>query len=185
MLLNCLLATVFAPVLVLAAPLESRQTDFFTPSAIWKYTINTGAISSTSTGLVSKSATNNGSDITTLLTFTYPPAVVGKKCQFAFYLDNTAVLSGSRKLDVYTSVNPAPGPTNSWGPGNQRNIQLGRLSPYLGGSATWDTTYSAYLTQKTDCKAPGTKEGYELVGVLDGDYVSWDPKVAGPRIVYS
>jgi hypothetical protein len=185
MLFKTLVATVFAAASGLAAPLTARDDPFFAPSAIWQYNVRNGAISSATEGLVSKSTSNNGNDITTLLTFTYPSEAEGKQCQFAFYLDNGATLTGSKKLDVFTSNSPAPGPTSGWGPGNQRNIHLGRLSADLGSFATWDATYNAYLTEKTDCKAAGTTEGFELVGVYDNDVVSWSPDVAGPRIIYT
>ncbi|KAI9162982.1 hypothetical protein HJFPF1_04577 [Paramyrothecium foliicola] len=184
-LYQAITATILAASTVLGAPLEPRSDPFFTPSAIWKYNTGTGAISATATGLISKSTNNNGQDITTLLTFTYPSAAAGKKCRFAFYLDNTANLQGSRKIDFYSSNNPVSAPSPGWGPGNQRNNHLGRLSAVKPGFATWDATYSAYLTQKTDCKAPGTKEGFELVGVYDKDVVSWNPAAAGPRIIYT
>lgn len=168
---------------VFATPLQPRANAFFTPTTIWKYNTGTGAIAATTSGLVAKS--NNGQDTTALLTFTYPSAASGKQCQFAFYLDNAATLNGSRKLDLYTSTNPAPGPRSTWPPGNQRNIHLGRISAIKGGFATWDAKYSTYLTQKTPCKAPGTVEGFELTGVYDQDTVGWNPAVAGPRIIYS
>lgn len=188
MLFKATLTSAFAAVTVLSAPLETieeRAISYFTPSAIWKYSVNSGAIASTSTGQVSKSSDNGGRDITALLTFTYPTAAQGKQCQFAFSLDNTATVRGSGKLDLFTSNSPAPGPKSGWGPGNQRNNHLGRLSVSKNNLATWDSTYSSYLTKKTPCKAPGTKEGFELVGVYDNDFISWNPSVAGPRIIYS
>ncbi|KAF7553323.1 hypothetical protein G7Z17_g3712 [Cylindrodendrum hubeiense] len=185
MLVQTLIATAFASASVLAAPLEARDDPFFSPSDIWTYSVSTGAISETTYGEVSKSDTNGGNDITTLLTFTYPSEAEGKQCQFAFYLDSTATIDGSKKLDLFTSNSPAPGPTTGWGPGNQRNINLARISVTAPGFATWDARYSEYLTQKTPCKAAGTVEGFELVGVYDNDYVSWNPDFAGLRIIYT
>ena len=186
MLFNAFLATVFASASVLAAPVARDNSDpSFTPSAIWIYGVGDGSISETYSGQISKSTGNGGHDRTTLLTFKYPAEAVGKKCQFAFYLDSSDSLDGSKKLDLYTSNSPAPGPTTTWGPGNQRNIHLGRLSATRPGFASWDATYSAYLTEKTDCKAEGTVEGLELVGVFDNDYVSWNPATSGPRIIYT
>ncbi|KAK0372147.1 hypothetical protein CLIM01_10492 [Colletotrichum limetticola] len=175
----------------LASPLETRQAStYFTPSSTFTYNTRTGAITPTyGTAVVSKSTSNAGNDLTALMTFTYPPAAAGKKCQFYFYLDAaTSSVSGSRKLDVFTSLKPAPaGGSPGWGaggPGNQRNVNIGRLSVVAGGYATWDATYGAYLTAPTDCKAPGTVEGLELVGVNDNDYVSWNTQVSGARIAY-
>ncbi|KAH7137340.1 hypothetical protein B0J13DRAFT_559513 [Dactylonectria estremocensis] len=191
MLFQSIFATVIAAVSVLGAPLEdveersieTRATKFFTPK-VWSYNVRNGAISSTSRGVVSKYDSNNGNDITALLTFTYPAAAVGKQCQFVFYLNHGGNLHGSGKLDLYSSNSPAPGPTSGWGPGNQRNQHLGRLSVSRGADATWDATYFSYLTKKTPCKAAGTVEAFELAGVYDNDFVSWNPSVAGPRIVW-
>ncbi|KAI9147535.1 hypothetical protein HJFPF1_12561 [Paramyrothecium foliicola] len=164
-------------------------STYFQPCSIWQYNVKNGAISSASTGLVSKSNTNAGADTTTLVTFQYPEAASGRQCQFAFYFDATAAASGSRKMDLFTTNGVAPGPTTGWGPGNRRNIHLGRLDAAPAGStgfATWEATYNAYLTAPTDCKAPGTEEGFELVGVYDEDYIWWDPSTgAGPRIIIS
>ncbi|KAI5462793.1 hypothetical protein BGZ63DRAFT_452313 [Mariannaea sp. PMI_226] len=178
-----ILTVITAAASVIAAPLEERGPSHFTPSKIWRYNVGTGAISSTNTGVVSKSTSNGGQDTTALLTFTYPSFSQGKKCQFAFTLSPSDKLRGSGKLDFFSSNSPAPGPTTGWGPGNQRNNHLGRLSASLGATATWDATYSSYLTKKTPCKAPGTVEGFELVGVYDNDFISWNPNVSGPRII--
>lgn len=184
-----IIAALFAATSVVAAPLEARQSgsgDYFTPSATWLYNVRTGAIAATDYGYVSKASNNLGNDVTTLVTFTYPKAAEGKKCQFGFYLDNSATVRGSKKLDLFSSSSPAPGPRDSWGPGNQRNNNLGRFNPVVGGFATtWDAKYSAFLTEKTDCRLAGTQEGFELVGVWDEDLVSWDTKTSGPRIIYS
>ncbi|KAM5354781.1 hypothetical protein ACJ41O_001427 [Fusarium nematophilum] len=185
MLFKAIFATAIAATSGLAAPLQARQDPYFTPSAIWKYNVRTGAISSTDRGMIAKATWNNGNDITTLVTFTYPDEAEGHQCQFAFYLDNGSTNHVSGKFDLFTSNSPAPGPTTGWGPGNQRNIHLGRLTAHIDGFATWDATYNAYLTEKTDCKAAGTVEGFELVGVYDNDEISWDADVAGPRIIYT
>jgi hypothetical protein len=185
MLFKAVLSATIAATSVLAAPLKARASDYFGPSDIWLYSVRDGAISATSHGEVYKNDGNQGKDITTLLTFTYPSASEGLQCQFEFYLDSTASVSGSKKLDLFTSNSPAPGPTSGWGPGNQRNIHLGRLSVEVDSYATWDATYSTYLTEKTPCKAPGTTEGFELVGVYDNDSITWNPDLAGLRIVYS
>ncbi|KAF7562358.1 hypothetical protein G7046_g1766 [Stylonectria norvegica] len=185
MYLKAVLAALVASTSVLGAPLAPRDDNYFTPSAIWKYNVGTGAISATDHGLVSKDTNNNGNDITTLMTITYPDEVAGKKCQFAFYLDDTATLSGSGKLDIFTSNSPAPGPTSGWGPGNQRNNNVGRISAVLGGFATIDASYDVHLSEVLDCQPPGTVEAFELVGVYDNDVISWDPNVAGPWIYYS
>ncbi|KAL0942762.1 uncharacterized protein CTRU02_200648 [Colletotrichum truncatum] len=188
-LVVALIAATTAIAAPLEAPLEARQapSTYFTPSATFNYNTRDGAIYPSGWGQISKYTGNNGNDITTLLTFTYPEGVSGKKCQFFFYADGSTYASGSKKIDVFTSNKPAPaGGSPGWGaggPGNQRNNNVGRLSVPAGGYATWDATYGAYLTSPTDCKAPGTVEGIELVGVYDNDYVSFNPTSA--RIAYN
>ncbi|KAK2015255.1 hypothetical protein LZ32DRAFT_656596 [Colletotrichum eremochloae] len=190
-----LVTLVLAAASALATPLSVRQSapppTSFAPSATFTYNTRNGAIyPSNYGGVISKSSSNEGNDLTALLTFTYPQAAAGKKCQLWFLLDGpTSGVSGSRKLDVFASSRPAPaGGSPGWGaggPGNQRDANLGRWSvPAAGGWATWDATYGAYLTAPTDCKAPGTVEGFELVGVYDNDYVSWNAQLSGARIAY-
>lgn len=54
-----------------------------------------------------------------------------------------------------------------------------------GSVATWETKYSTYLTAKGPCKAPGTVEGIELVGVNDAENVAWGQGGGlGARILY-
>ncbi|CAI6092350.1 unnamed protein product [Clonostachys chloroleuca] len=156
----------------------------FGPSSIYHYNVGTGAINSgVSGGLINKSTSNNGQDITTLVTFTWPQAPAGKKCQFEFQLGNSDQLTGSKKVDVFTSHAPAPGSRSGWGPGNQRNIHIGRITAKLGGLATWDAKHNSYLTEPTACKPAGTVEGLELVGVNDNVHVSWGSG-SGPRITF-
>lgn len=184
-----LLITLLAATSALAAPLSERQTGspYFTPSAVFQYNVRDGAIYPASWGYVSKYPQNAGNDFTTLLTFTYPAAAAGKKCRFAFFADSNTYAGGSRKLDVFTSLKPAPaGGAGGWGaggPGNQRNANIGRVSIVDGGYATWHATYGAYLSTPSDCKPAGTVEGLELVGVNDNDYVSFPPTAA--RILYN
>ncbi|VUC36548.1 unnamed protein product [Clonostachys rosea] len=180
---KAIITSVIAAVSVSGAPIETRDEVAFKPSALWKYNVGTGAITASVVGEVDKSNTNRGQDLTTLMTFTYPPEATGKKCQFFFGLHPDDTLTGSKKLDLYTSNKPATASTTTWGPGNQRNIHLGRLNMISGGEATWEGKYNGYLTDKVDCKPAGTVEGFEVVGVYDTDRVSWNPIYRGPRIV--
>ncbi|KAF9880809.1 hypothetical protein CkaCkLH20_01851 [Colletotrichum karsti] len=169
----------------LAAPLEARQSpSYFTPSATFQYSVRDGAIYPAGWGYVAKYPQNQGYDYTTLLTFTYPQAVAGRKCRLEFVADSGSVYAyGSRQLDVFTSLRPAPaGGASGWPPGNQRDANLGRLAVPESGAATWSAKYGAYLTEFTDCKAPGTVQGLELVGVSDEDIVSFPPSAV--RIAY-
>ena len=178
-------------VTALAAPHHARDNTtasglYFQPSAWYNYHVNSGAIDcNVQGGIVDKSYNNQGKDITTLATFTYPPATAGQRCQLAFYLDNTAPVTGSGKIDVFTRNQPAPGCTTGWGPGNQRGNNIGRWSVAKNAFATWDATFGAYLTAPTACKPVGTQEGFEFVGVYDNDHVAWNPAAnAGARIYY-
>ncbi|RGP61390.1 idi-3 precursor [Fusarium longipes] len=183
MLLQTVFTALVAATAGLAAPLEPRADEYFTPSALWTYNVANGAISSTSEGRVTKHPSNGGNDNTALFTFTYPEFARNKKCRFAFYLANGENVIGSGKLDLFSSLSPAPGPRAGWGPGNQRDVHLGRLDVKKGGFATWEATYGTYMTSKTDCKKPGTRVGLELVGVYDTDAVYWNPSKSGPRII--
>lgn len=119
------------------------------------------------------------------MTFTYPAAAKSKQCQLEFHLPANANPAGSKKIDVFSSIKPAPGPTGTWAPGNQRNNHIGRLSVVAGGAATWDATYGTSLAVKLPCKAPGTVEAFEFVGVGDFDSINWSPASRyGPRIIY-
>uniref|UniRef100_L2FW71 Idi-3 n=1 Tax=Colletotrichum fructicola (strain Nara gc5) TaxID=1213859 RepID=L2FW71_COLFN len=141
----------------------NRQPLLHPPPAVFQYNVRDGAIYPASWGYVSKYPQNAGNDFTTLLTFTYPAAAAGKKCQFAFFADANTYAGGRRPLD--------------------RNANIGRVSIVDGGYATWDATYGAYLSTPSDCKPAGTVEGLELVGVNDNDYVSFPPTAA--RILYN
>jgi hypothetical protein len=187
---NLILATLMGIGCALASPLGTNDGppdffDFFKPSKVGLYNTGTGSIAPAPAGVVSKFPGDRGQDTTTLLTFTYPPEVAGKKCFFAFYLDSTASVSGSGKIDLFSSLGPAPDFASGWPPGNQRDNHIGRLTACKGDFARWDATYGSYLTEETDCKEPGTVEAYELVGVYDNDFVSWDPSVAGLEIHYN
>ncbi|CAH0057334.1 unnamed protein product [Clonostachys solani] len=173
--------------LIVAASFDAQDELFFSPSQVWLYSVSSRRTAPTSTGVVSKASTSGYRDtITTLLTFIYPPEVDGLKCQFGFDLDLDSTVGGSAKLDLFSSIRPLrSNSTVFWSRGNQRGVQLGRLSVSRGVSATWDATYNEYLTEKTDCKAPGTVEGFELVGVYDNDLVSWNPSTSGLRIIYT
>lgn len=187
---DIILVTLMGSGCVAASPLGTNDGppdffDFFKPSKVGLYNTGTGSIALAPAGVVSKFPSDGGQDTTTLLTFTYPPEVAGKKCFFAFYLDSTASVSGIGKIDLFSSLGPAPDFASGWPPGNQRDKHIGRLSACLEDFARWDATYDSYLTEETDCKAPGTVEAYELVGVYDDDFVSWDPSMAGLEIHYS
>lgn len=188
MLFKTFLSAAIAATSTLAAPLEARNmsSSYFTPSNTWQYSVRDGAIA-TALSLVEiyKSTGNGGKDQTALVTFTYPTAAKNKQCQLEFHLPANASPAGSKKIQVFSSNKPAPGTTGGWGPGNQRDNHIGTLSVVAGGAATWDSAQRPSLAFKTPCKAPGTVEAFELVGVYDFDSINWNPSSNyGPRIVY-
>lgn len=160
-------------------------TGTFYPSATYNYDVSTGAIEcSPSTNKIFKSYSNYGHDLTTLLTFEYPAEAEGKMCQFGFRLEDTDVLTGSMLFDLFSSLNPAPGCTATWPPGNQRNEHLARLQGVAGGDATYVDKFTTYLTEPSPCKSAGTIEAFELVGVYDNVDIEWNPALSGPYITY-
>ncbi|TDZ24652.1 hypothetical protein Cob_v002517 [Colletotrichum orbiculare MAFF 240422] len=168
--------TVVSATCALGSAINTRQMAFrFSPSATFQYNVGNGAIYSSDYVYVAKSPESKGNDNTTLLTVVYPEASRGKKCQLGLFSELIHA-EGSKQLDLFTSLTPAPaGGASGWPPGNQRGTHLGRLSIVAEGLAPWVAKYSTYLTEATPCKPPGTVEGFELVGVGERDYVSFYP----------
>jgi hypothetical protein len=151
------------------------------PTDISQYTVGTGAIDfDVTNGKIFKADSDKGNSITTLVTFDFPLDSAGKDCSFTFELDSTATLTGSGLFDVFTSLKPADHDTTTWGPGNQRDQNVGRMSAVLNGQATW---VAKFLADPFPCPA-GTTKGYELVGVYDNDDIEWNNAITGPRIHY-
>lgn len=159
--------------------------DTIYPNSVANYDVGNGHLTHTGWGSVYKADSDGGHDRTTLLTFTYPAAAAGKTCQLFFPLEGWETATGSQQVDVYTSLQAAPGyDTFDWPPGNQRDQELGRLDVVVGGEATWDWTSSGFLTGPTPCGVAGGQVNLELVGVNDNDDVEWDPWVSGAQIRY-
>ena len=170
-----LLSVVFGLVsLAVATPLPDAATgsNIIRPSVRSQYYVSSGRINyNTGFGYISKNQMT--SDVTTLLTINIPPAAAGKTGMFHFALDNAAstTVTGSGLLDLFSSLQPATGPTTSWPPGNQRNNQLGRLQVAKGTTATWVPGFPT-AAQSFTLPAAGSY-GFELVGVYDKDLVSY------------
>lgn len=181
-LLTLLTTALAAPSLVPRAPSEIQPSASVTHDTHWsgQNVCNPPTLSVTKT--------NTGHDLTALLTFTYPAAALNKQCWLEFNVPSTATVSptgaaGTAKIDVFRQwapVNTCPSQ------GNNRDVQLGRLVvPGAGQLATWEVKYNTYLTGKGPCKAPGTVEGIELVGVNDAENVSWRQGAGvGVRVLY-
>jgi hypothetical protein len=148
---------------------------------ISQYTVNSGAINfNTLSGHIFK---NNGktSDITTLVTFNFPSESQGKTCSFQFFLNPSAVLSGSGLFDVFTSLAPATHSTTGFPPGNQRNQQVARMQAVKPGEATYVSGFPNSI-QSFPC--PSGVWPIELVGVFDVDNIQWLGSVAGPHVTF-
>jgi hypothetical protein len=148
-------------------------TGVLTPIVRSQYEVWTGAIEyNTGTGEVFKNGIT--SDITTLLTFNFPASLAGMTCEFHFYLDPTATVSGTGEFDLFTSQAPPTQDTTSWPSGNLRDQYAGRMQTYAPGEAAWVQDIAA---AGKVCQCPDTAMLYavELVGVGDVDEVAWNP----------
>ncbi|CAN9322583.1 unnamed protein product [Alternaria alternata] len=168
-------------------PTSAQLRGFPTCSNIIKprvtplYEVWTGAVRhNTANGKVFKDGKTT--DITTLLTFDYPPESAGKTCSFHFDLasDASAKVSGTGQFDVFTALAPAASSTSSWPSGNLRDQHLGRMTAQRGGAATWVSGFPA-LGQGFPCPA-GKTYGGELVGVGDADFIEWLAGTSGASI---
>jgi hypothetical protein len=169
----------FTGLLSLSAATPSPQvpSPIIRPSALSLYYVSTGRIIY-NTGFTLVQKTGTTSDITTLLTVKFPPAAAGRTGTIHFAVDNSAAITGSGQIDIFTTLQPATSSTSSWPPGNQRNNQVGRIQVVKNGIATW-VFGSATFT----IPAAGTY-GYELVGVNDVDRVSFSGANNGFWISY-
>jgi hypothetical protein len=113
------------------------------------------------------------SDISTLLTFTYPQASAGLTCHFEFALGSASILQGTPAFDVFSSLAPATASTTSWPPGNLRNNHLARMDAVLGGFATYEGAGFPQTAASFLCPPPGTVEGWELVPTGDATDIEW------------
>jgi hypothetical protein len=157
------------------------QPNIIRPSARSQYDVWTGAINyNTPTGKIFKNGQTT--DVTTLLTFDYPAATTGLQCEFHFYLDPTATLSGTGAFDVFSSLAPATESTTGWPPGNLRDQDLGRMQAVLPGEAVFLAGYGNEA-QLFDCPSMVTV-GMELVPTGDVDDIEWVGALAGAYILY-
>ncbi|KAN0079347.1 hypothetical protein V8E54_004561 [Elaphomyces granulatus] len=166
------------------APLvpDIHSAGLVRPTTLSPYTVSTGAINfNAPNGVIFK---NNGqsSDITTLVTFNFPSESQGKTCSFHFFLDPSAVLSGSGLFDVFTSLAPATHSTDGFPPGNQRNQQVARMQAVKPGEATYVSGFPNSI-QSFPC--PSGVWPIELVGVFDVDNIQWLGFGVGPYVTWS
>jgi hypothetical protein len=152
------------------------------PIARSQYEVWTGAVHyNTPTGKIFKNGKTT--DVTTLLTFQMPTTNgVPQICEFHFYLDNTATVSGSGLFDVFDSIAPATQSTTGWPSGNLRDNYAGRMKVTKPGEAVFQDGYGPDA-RAFPCPDAGLY-GAELVGVYDVDDIEWTGAVAGAYIKY-
>jgi hypothetical protein len=165
-------------------PQSGTGSNQIKPTVRSQYEVSTGAIHyNTPTGKIFNSYA--GKDITTLLTFDLPSTLQGKTCSFHFALDAaSATATGTKQFDLYSSLAPATQSTTGWGPGNQRNQFMGRMTAIVPGEAA----YVADIYPKTGASFPcpyGGKFGYELVGAGDLVDIEWTPPASSSYISWS
>jgi hypothetical protein len=179
----CSLATLLGTAVAVPAPMpQSIPTgaNIVKPSARSQYDVWTGAIHyKTGAGKVFKNGQTT--DVTTLVTFDFPADSQGKTCEFHFFLDSTATLSGSALMDVFTSLAPAVADTTSWPPGNQRNQHVGRLAVVKPGEATF---VDGFPNTIKSFPCPTGTWAAEFVGVYDTDDIEWTGTGSGSYFKY-
>lgn len=158
------------------------------PEYTSQYNVKTGAHFHTSQGLVSRSPTNGGADITTLVTFEVPAEYSSNWCQVAFTLeDASSWASGSLQAQLYTSLAPASTiDASSWPSGNLRDQFLGSIDVVAGGEASFEAGSGPAATSHGffPCGLiAGRVYGGEIVPRGDSVQISWPAAVDGIKIV--
>jgi len=158
------------------------------PDYTSQYNSKTGAVDfHTSRGLVSRSPSNSGADISTLVTFTLDSQYASNQCQLVFDLeDPTSYVSGSGKAQLFTSLAPANADSSTWPSGNLRNQDLGTIDIYPGGRAQFEVGSGPGATTNGvfPCSAiTGQIYGGEVVPQGDSDTISWPAGQDGPKII--
>lgn len=171
------------PVVPYAQPVATVFPDYTS-----QYNSKTGAVDfHTPYGLVSRSTSNGGADITTLVTFTLDSQYASNQCQLVFDLaDYSSSVSGSKKAQLFTSLAPATADSESWPSGNLRNQELGSIDIVSGGRATWEAGSGPGATANGyfPCSAiAGHIYGGEVVPQGDDVTISWPAGSDGPKII--
>uniref|UniRef100_A0A1D1ZBA3 Ubiquitin 3 binding protein But2 C-terminal domain-containing protein n=1 Tax=Anthurium amnicola TaxID=1678845 RepID=A0A1D1ZBA3_9ARAE len=158
------------------------------PDYTSQYNSKTGAVDfHTARGLVSRSPTNGGADITTLVTFSLGTQYSSNMCQLVFDLtDPSSWVSGSKQAQLFTSLAPANTDSSAWPSGNLRNQELGSIDIVPGGHATWEAGSGPGATVNGffPCSAiAGQIYGGEVVPQGDSVEVSWPAGRDGVKII--
>ncbi|EXJ80147.1 hypothetical protein A1O1_08289 [Capronia coronata CBS 617.96] len=158
------------------------------PDYTSQYNARNGAVDfHTTRGLVSRSPTNGGADITTLVTFAVDSRYSSNMCQLVFDLeDSSSSASGSLKAQLFTSLAPATADTETWPSGNLRDQPLGSIDIVAGGRATWEKGSGPGATADglIPCSTiAGKIYGGEIVPQGDSLAVSWPAGQDGIKII--
>jgi len=171
------------PIVPYAQPIATVFPDFTS-----QYNSKTGAVDfHTAAGLVSRSTSNGGADITTLVTFTLDKQYAANQCQLVFDLESaSSSVSGSAKAQLFTSLAPATADSASWPSGNLRNQNLGAIDVVAHGRATWQAGSGPGATANGffPCSAiTGQIYGGEIVPQGDNVQISWPAGHDGVKII--
>ncbi|KAL6242773.1 hypothetical protein RBB50_010419 [Rhinocladiella similis] len=166
-----------------AAPVAQIFPDYTS-----QYNVKTGAVDfNTARGLVSRSYTNGGADMTTLVTFAVPQQYAQNWCQVVFDLtDPSSSATGSLKAQLFTSLAPATTDTTTWPSGNLRNQNIGAIDVVPGGEAQWQVGSGPAATSDGffPCSLiAGLVFGGEVVPQGDQVEISWPAGQDGVKIV--
>jgi hypothetical protein len=158
------------------------------PDFTSQYNSKTGAVDfHTASGLVSRSPTNGGADITTLVTFTLGNEYKNNNCQLVFDLESpSSQVSGSKSAQLFTSLAPAYADSETWPSGNLRNQNLGAIDVVAHGRATWEAGSGPGATANGyfPCSAiAGQIYGGEVVPQGDAVEISWPAGQDGVKII--
>lgn len=118
---------------------------------------------------------NENSDISTLVTFSFPEATRGRKCELKFERDDVRQTPPPAVIDAFFS---SQFPTKSGTSSNYRDVELGRLIVPTSGTATVDWGNFVF-----DCPA-GQKKGFEFTPTGDRGSLFWAKANDGPYIRY-
>jgi len=150
------------------------------PSYVHNYNVWSGALTYNPTyGRIRK--TGYSPDITHIATFWFPWYLKGRHCRINFYLDQYSINTGSKKFDIFTTLQrPPQHSTTSWPPGNQRDQHWGRRRAHRPGFAT---VVPGYPNKAYNFPCPyGKYKSYEFVGVNDKVHIRWNKNTAGPTV---
>lgn len=165
------------------SPRWPQISNILRPSVISQYSgVNGAIVYNTPKGVTAK--TSQG-DLTTLVTFENTALDLPASCRLRFYLDSTdsaVVTDGTKLVNIFSSLKPAPveGSAGWGGPGNQRNLDIGRFLVYKGGNA--DLIQGG---EAVPCPKKGEKVGYEVVPVGDVDRVEWSGSLSGLYLTWN